>query len=346
MRVPGKPRSGEEQRRLNVAVIGASEWATTYHLPALKLLEAQPAGAAPPGLPAGATLPTVRLHGIWNRTAPRAEAAARRFAIPRLYRDLAELVDDPQVDCFVVLVNPKSLPEVVAPLLPRGLPLFTEKSPGWSYRQARELAEAVKVTNVVGFNRRYMPLNRRFKEIVEGMAAPHAVECRFYRHERLCEEFMIETGVHGINYLEYLCGPLAGVRTDRRRNPGNGTYLWECALEFASGLRGLASFLPCSGSSIERFEVHSNELSAYLHSPQTYSSDYPGLIILHRGGKEAQTIPGRADDGELVNAGFLGEYLDFFEAVCTGRQTVSNFDNACSTMRAVEAIEAGTSYRA
>jgi predicted dehydrogenase len=100
--VPGGPRP------LRVAVIGASEWATTYHLPALKLLEScegrtsaasedrgtgssmDPGG----GGCTGAVFPRVRLHGIWNRTGAQAEAAARRFAIPRVYRSLEELLED------------------------------------------------------------------------------------------------------------------------------------------------------------------------------------------------------------------------------------------------------------
>jgi predicted dehydrogenase len=328
-----------EPRRLNVAVIGAAEWAAAYHLPALKLLEEQSSSSL-------GSAPAIRLYGIWNRTTALAERAAARFGFPRVYSELGELAADERIDCFVVLVNPKVLPEIVSQLLPRQLPLFTEKSPGWSYRQARELADTVRVVNVVGFNRRYMPLNQRFKAVVEAMPTPYFVDCHFYRHERLCEEFIIETGVHGLNYLEYLCGPVAAIHTVRRKNPVNQTYLWECTMEFASGLHGAATFFPCSGSSIERFAVHGNDQSAYLHSPQTYSSDYPGRIILHRGGKVAETVEGSTEASVLVNAGFVNEYLDFFAGVLHGQDTVSNFRNACATMQMAETVERGESYRA
>jgi predicted dehydrogenase len=326
-----------EAQPLNIAVIGAGQWASDYHLPTLKLLEEE--SSPPPGAPA------VRLHGIWSRTAAKAEREAARFAIPKVYRGLDELAADKRVDCLVILVNPKVLPEVVHRLVPRELPIFTEKSPGWSYREAKELADAVKVTNVVGFNRRYMPLNRRFKSIAEGMTAPYFAACHFYRHGRLCEEFMIETGVHGLNYLEYLCGPVAAIRTQRRANPRNQTWVWECEIEFASGLHGCAVFSPCSGSSLERFELHSNDLSAYLHSPQTYSSDYPGRILLHRGGRLAETVEGSEGLGILHNAGFMDEYRDFFQAVASGSETTSNFRNSCATMAMAEAVERGDHYR-
>ena len=288
----------------------------------------------------------MRLHGIWNRTEARAEAAARRFGIPTVYHELAELIADEQVDCFCVLVNPRVIPEVVIKLAPRGLPIFTEKSPGWSYREARRLADTVKTANVVGFNRRYMPLNRQFKAVFETLEMPYFVECHFYRHGRLCDEFVIETGVHGINYLEYLCGPVKAVQTDRRADPANGTWSWQCRFEFSSGLHGLMKLFPCCGSSVERYEVHSRELSAYLHSPQVYSSDYPGRLILHREGQEIETTEGNAEAPVVVTAGFLDEYLDFFAAAASGSATISNFDNACPTMRVAEAIQRGEDYQA
>jgi hypothetical protein len=92
--------------------------------------------------------------------------------------------------------------------------------------------------------------------------------------------------------------------------------------------------------------VHGNASSAYLHSPQTYSSDYPGRIVLHRDGAEAESIEGNREESVVVNAGFLDEYLDLFSAVESGGVTISNFKNACSTMAVAEAIEQGASYRA
>jgi predicted dehydrogenase len=326
-----------ESLELSVAVVGAGQWASDYHLPALRFLVEEP--------PSHPGRPVVRLHAIWNRTRAKAERAARRFGISKVCTELEELADDERVDCFVLLVNPKVLLEVVDGLLPRGLPIFTEKSPGWSYREAQQLADTVQVTNVVGFNRRYMPLNRRFKSIVDAMTAPYFVDCHFYRHERLCEEFVIETGVHGLNYLEYLCGPVEAIGTRRRSNPRNRTWVWECEIMFASGLSGRAVLSPCSGASVERFEVHSNDLSAYLHSPQTYSSDYPGRILLHRRGELAETVEGREEAGVLVNAGFVDEYRDFFRAVAEGGETVSNFRNSCATMRMAETVERGDDYR-
>ena len=90
----------------NVSVIGAGSWATTYHLPALKLLQD--------------SIP-LQLHGIWNRTQEKSEAAAKQFGFKKVYRRLEDLIDDPDIDCFVVLVNPKIIPEMVAIITTRSV---------------------------------------------------------------------------------------------------------------------------------------------------------------------------------------------------------------------------------
>jgi predicted dehydrogenase len=317
------------EKSLNISVIGAGDWSTSYHLPALKDLEAR--------------VP-VRLHGIWNRTYEKAARAADQFGFAKAYNHIEELIDDPAADCFSVLVNPKIAPGIVEQLLPRKLPIFTEKSPGWSYEDAKNLADMVQTVNVVGFNRRFMPLNREFKQIVDKMENPYFAECHFYRNNRQCSEFIIETGIHGLNFLEYLHGAIEKVRTTRCKNPQNDTYVWNCEIEFESGLPGYAKFLPCSGSSVERYEVHSNDLSAYLESPQTYSLDYPGRIVLHEKGKIKQIIEGAADRGAEYNAGFIDEYLDFFQSIKNDGSFVSNFKNSVSTMELCGVIEKGDNY--
>ncbi len=136
---------------LNLAVLGTGEWARTYHLPALKYLESR--------------VP-LRIAGIWNRTTEKAVETAQLFAVEKVYRSLEEVIDDERRYCFCVLVNPRAIPEIIEKLLRRNLPIFTEKSPGRTYREALRLADSVKVPNVVAFNRRYMPTNQQFKALV------------------------------------------------------------------------------------------------------------------------------------------------------------------------------------
>lgn len=316
---------------ITLAVIGVGEWARSYHLPALKHLESR--------------VP-LRIGGIWNRTQERAVAAAKEFEIDRVYGSLEEAIGDDSLDCFAVLVNPGVIPEIVQKLQVRELPILCEKSPGHTFQEAAQLADTVAVPNVVAFNRRYMPINQRYKSIVDEMEEIYFVECHFYRYERLYPDFVILTGVHGINCMEFLFGPIESVQTERWKNPSNDSLIWISHLRFDSGLRGILKFLPSSGSSVERYEAHSSTTSAYLYSPQTYTSDYPGRIFIHRAGKDAETIVSNEEDGMIINSGFVNEYLDLFDAMRSGSDTVSNFRNACNTMRVAEAIEGGVDFKA
>ena len=309
---------------IRVAVLGAGEWARQFHLPSLKALENET---------------PVEIAGIWNQNGDSAELAARQFGIARVFRSFEEILDEQALDCFVVIVNSRAVTEILTRLLPRGLPVFTEKPPGKSYREACHLAERVKVPNVIAFNRRYMPINRRFKELADNLKDAYFAECHFYRNERNPEHFVTETGIHGINFMEHLFGPIQRARTEVHASHANGTRFWISTVTFESGLQGLFKFFPACGSSVERYEVHGPKTSLYLHCPQTYTSDHPGRIEIHENGTLASTLYGEEND-LLLGAGLLDEYRDFFEAVRTGSATTSNFRNACNTMRVAEAIEA------
>jgi myo-inositol 2-dehydrogenase / D-chiro-inositol 1-dehydrogenase len=318
----GEPSVKAGKRPIRIALLGTGAWARQYHLPALKVLEGDG---------------DLQIAGVWNRTTEMAKRVARQFRVSRIYRSLDEVVGDPVLDGFVVIVNSAALKEMISRLLPRGLPIFTEKPPGRSYAETRELARLVRVPNLVAFNRRYMPINRRYKELVEGMRRPYFAECHFYRNQRHHEHFVMETGIHGINFMEHLCGRIRTVRTERRWS-ASGVDLWICSVVFESGLRGILKFFPCCGSSLERYEVHGPDSSIYLHCPQTYTTDHPGQIVVHEKGKSISTIQDE-DRGALVTAGFVDEYRDFVQAARGGQVTASNFLNSCSSMRIAEAIE-------
>lgn len=309
--------------KLGVAIIGTGEWAQAYHLPALQFLQKEL---------------SVEIIGIWNRTYEKAEQTARAFGIGHVYREFDEVLNDARIDCHVVLVNSTASHDILVKLAARGLPVFTEKPAGNSVSEAEHLARIMEAPNVVAFNRRYMPISRRFIQLAREIENPYFAECHFYRSERFIEHFIKETGIHGINFMEYLCGPIAGLCTEKIAIPSGKANLWICSIKFESGMHGIIKFMPASGSSIERYEFHGQVRSIYLHCPQTYTSDHPGAVIIHEGGKQ-KSVFHDDEENQLASAGFLDEYRDFFRSVREGTETVSNFRNAANTMRIAQAIQ-------
>lgn len=318
-------------RTIRIAVLGAGEWACARHLPALRALSGEA------GREAGIDL---RIAGIWNRTRDRALRAARAFELPRVYDSLDQVVDDHHLDCFSVLVHPSALSGIVDRLRERRLPIFCEKPPGMTYAESLALARKIHEPNLVAFNRRYMPIGRRYRQMVKELADVYFAECRFYRSGRVIRRFVLETGVHGINFMEFLLGPIREVGTETLGAPSRGARPRVCRVRFDSGVQGILKFFPSCGSSVERYEVHGKDTSLYLHVPMEYTTDHPGRIIVHRNGREESGVEDESRE-VLTAEGFLAEYLDFFTAVADRSPTVSDLNSACNTMRIAEAVEAG-----
>jgi predicted dehydrogenase len=316
---------------INLAFIGSGSWARKYHFPALAYLQERHAD--------------LRLRGITSLELDRARAVAQRYGFQRVYADVDALLADDAVNAVAVAVPPAAVKAVLLRVVARGVPILSEKPPGISLQEAQTLSERITVPNVLAFNRRYAPLNNRFLELVADQRAQseiHFVDAHFLRHARTDAAFMIGTGIHWINYLTYLFGEIAAVDGVRFPNPANATWVREARLTFADGLRGRLKVLPCSGSQVERLEVHSNAQSAYLYGPLW---DDPGQIVVETGdarrvidAEATQPLP------EIVRLGIVGEYEEFLAVVRGQAAARSTFQNAVNSMRVAEAMEQGEGF--
>lgn len=320
------------KRRLNLALIGAGEWAVDYHLPTIYSDDLKN---------------KLNLCGIWNRTRSKAERAARKWGIPQIYTSLNELMQDSNIDAVSVVVNRQAVGRILRMISERNLPLLCEKPPGKNYQEARKLSTVVNPRSVVAFNRRYSPLNQKFKSLVDKLESIQFVECHFLRRHRDDQKFVSETGVHGINYLEYLLGPIRTVGAERWFSKEKNNYNWLARITFASGLRGLIKFFPSAGISLETLEVHGDDVSLYLDSDQHFTDTTEGSITIYKNTQQNKIAKRNVfvdrEGGRLTRGGFVGEYLDFIAAVQKRRSPLSNFGNSWTSMQAAEIIEQGKS---
>lgn len=323
------------RRPINIALVGAGEWSVRYHVPTIQALSERW---------------NLRVQGIWNRTKQKAEECARRCGFPRVYENLRELAEDPEVDCRVVVVSRTALAGILEVLSVRPLPFLCEKPPGASGCEAQDIARLVTVPNVVAFNRRYAPLSRKLRDIIAaGSLAPHYAECSLLRRSRNDEHFVTETGIHAINYLESLFGPVSKAATDMYPVPGTKVHNRVVDVVFSSGVRGVMKFFPYSGIALERYEIQGMNHAAYLHTAQHYVDEAKGSLTVNREGRTGSFETDRFADEDpdpLITSGFIGEYEDFLQAVRDpGHETLSNFGNAVHSMFVAEAIESGADFR-
>jgi predicted dehydrogenase len=332
--------------KIRVGFVGAGAWAQEFHLPALAYLrEHRSEGFA------------VELTALCERQPETGRDAAARFGFRRVHASLDAMLAEGGLDCVVVVVKPRKLAAVVAQLVPTHLPLLVEKPPTLTCAGAEELAARVSAPNVVAFNRRYFPIVEQFKRLADALDGPYLAACNFCRSERYDSQrfaaapetydfpFVIGTAIHGINLLEHLCGTIARCDVTPVAVRTNATHAWLARMEFASGMVGEARLLPCSGSSTEWIEVHSQRRSLYLRAGLLYgTSDQPGGIEIHEGGRLVERIAGDEQQPAVVRCGFVGQYLDLFRAMRDGTPTRSNFANSIGTMRVCEQIEAAVPW--
>jgi predicted dehydrogenase len=318
-------------KTINLAFVGSGNWARKQHFPALDYVRVHATERF-----------DVRLHGIYSLERTEAAAVAERYGFARVYENLDALIADREINAVVVAVSPEAAVSVLERVIALRVPIFSEKPPGVSTAQARHLSEIITVPNVLAFNRRFAPLNNAFKDIVDTMERIYFIEGHFLRHNRLDETFMIGTGIHWINFMTYLFGDIVHVSVERFPNPQNETWVRIAQVIFAGGLKGALKFFPCSGSQVERVEVHSNVQSAYLDGPL---GDNPGKIVIEAG-TERHVIQPEAllAAPEIVRIGIVGEYGVFFETVCSGAPSRSTFQNAVNAMQVAEAIEYGWGF--
>jgi len=324
--------------RIRLGFLGAGAWGRQKHLPAIDYIREQYADEL-----------DIQIAALCEQDAVIAEGVCRQYAIEKHYVDLNMFADDPDLDAFVVVVNPRGLTTVIERLVPRRLPIFSEKPPGWSQAEAQHLAEIVPSPNLVAYNRRFFPITERARAAIAKLQAPYYVSCNIRRHARPDSQeyaqglpaavpFVMGTAIHELNLLEYLFGPIADCEPTPIASFAPVDH-WHADLAFAGGMMGRMNILPCCGSATEWIEVHSPERSLYIRLGVYSPIDLPGSIEVHEGGQLVEVICGDETLPQLVQEGFCGEYLEFFRAIRDGGSTRSTFKSAVNTMRICEIIE-------
>ena len=279
------------------------------------------------------------LAGCCDVDLGRAEAYREKFGFERAYTNMETMLNTERPDA-VSLVVPVSLTERLSiQVMEMGYPVILEKPPGMDREQTLrmiEVAERTGVYNQVSFNRRHMPIVRRFKEPRQGLQG-QMWQYEFYRVNRRDADFSTPS-IHGIDTMKFLAGSdYKQIRFRYLPNPADPglvpMILLDC--EFADGQAGRITFAPATGVSDERCTMHGTNEMIYATFPYhstTGSLDANGLITIARDGQVVHQEPGQVAEGFVEN-GFYGENAHFFDCVRAG---IRPTDDIASGLQAVE----------
>ncbi|HEX9116922.1 MAG TPA: Gfo/Idh/MocA family oxidoreductase [Anaerolineae bacterium] len=199
------------------------------------------------------------LVAVMRRNAALAEDYARRHGVPRWYADAAQLIHDPEVDAVYVATPPSSHKEYVLACAAAGKPVYVEKPMALDFAQCQEMIAACKTAGVplfVAYYRRALPRFLKVKELVDRGAigsirfvtvllqpsrpedADPALLAWRVRPEISGGGRFVDMGVHTLDFLDYVLGPIASAHGHAANRAG--IYPAEdtvtASFEFASGV--------------------------------------------------------------------------------------------------------------
>jgi predicted dehydrogenase len=181
----------------------------------------------------------------------------------QLVSSLSDVLQDPAVDA-VVLATPHELHAAQAmQVLAAGKHVFVEKPLALNDRDAREALAAARQANrvlAVGHNRRFLPATHAMQELVQSgrLGRILHVEANFSNASGLAYNdamwrsgehgamaAMTAMGVHSLDLLVALCGPLSQVRArgNRIAMPVEADDVVAVEMTFRSGVTGYLSTL-------------------------------------------------------------------------------------------------------
>jgi predicted dehydrogenase len=316
-------------RTVKVGVVGAGSHANNVHYPSICAIE------------------QAELVAVCDLNSERLKMTADKYAIPNRYVDYREMLEKEELDAAYVIVPPHQLYDIAVDFLKDGINLFIEKPPGITRNQTESLAwyaEKHECKTMVGFNRRFIPLLREVKEILEKRGPINQCVSTFYKN-MMSEEPPYYSGavdvltsdvIHAIDTLRWMGGSeVEEVYSSIRKLFFEYENSFNALITFKNGTVGLLMSNWTAGSRIHTFEMHSKGMSAFVNPNDR-------ALIYADGKAEPEIITTfEAAGGSTefyVYYGFLEENIHFIRCIVEDREPETCFRDAAKTMSLVETM--------
>jgi len=202
-------------------------------------------------------------------------------------------------------------------------------------------AEKNDCKSMVGFNRRFIPLLREVKTIVEKQGP--IIQCMSTFHKNTPDaryydgviDVLTCDAIHAVDTLRWLgSGEVKAVASDINSFYSERENSFNALVKFTSGASGYLCTNWAVGGRIHTFEMHAHEISAYINPGPG------GRAILHTPNGITEITPEDAagSDASHKAYGFYGESRHFVDAIQQNQQPLTCFADAVKTMELVTAI--------
>jgi len=281
----------------------------------------------------------------------RLRATADKYGIKRRYSDYKKMLDAEDLDAAYVIMPPHQLYDIVVDCLKDGLSVFIEKPPGVNSTQTNSLAwyaEKHRCKTMVAFNRRFIPLMRKCKEVVEMKGPITQCVSAFYKNVQSEEppyyrgavDTLTSDVIHTVDALRWMAGgDVKEVRSSVRRLYSDYYNSFNAMVTFTSGAVGFIMSNWVAGSRVNSFEMHSRGASAFVNPDDKalmFTDNKPEPEII-------STFDAAGGSREFyVYYGFLAENRHFVDCLIEDREPETSFKDAAKTMKLVDSIYANS----
>ena len=323
-----KTQSRGRSRPVRVAMIGAGGRALSIHYPSLR------------------DLPGAKMVSVCELDEARRQRAADEYAIPSQYADLEEMIEREKPDAVYACMPPHHLYDVCATVIEMGCNLFVKKPPAVTTEQARQLAHLARrhqVLTGVTFQRRFAPVIRQGKALVEKQGPVHTAHAAFYKnwvgaspYYRGAMDMLTCDGIHAVDTLRYLCGSeVEAVSSDSRRLNAGHWNIHLALVRFSSGATGVLLVNFMTGRRMFTVEIHGPGICV-LGNPEEGARLYADNETEPRQVLDPFEMSG-SQEGYRAFGGY-DTNRHFIDCVKKGRQPETNLEDAVKTMELVDAV--------
>jgi len=314
---------------LRIAHIGAGEWSRSVHGPSLQRLASQS---------------KVSLEVICDMQLERAETFSKFFGYRAASVDIESALRMARPDAIVCTVQPAATAALVNSLIPLGIPLFIEKPPGVSLKEATSLAGAAKAADCftfVAFNRRHIPSIVRLKHWAAQNTVRHT-RVEMLRTNRLEPQFAVETGIHALDAVRYLMGNPVAIKVRSQSHEPSGAQDRWVTMTFGDGSVAEVAMMLNTGLRRESYVLFAEGATGEAALGSAYSSDlsFQGDRMWER--EEILMQQSLAGD-PLIDGGIIGEYDEFTRLIRAGLPSSCSLEDAAYSMQLAEAVQSGYS---
>jgi predicted dehydrogenase len=289
--------------------------------------------------------------------ASRFTALARRYHVGRHYDDWRDMLRAEALDAVICVANPQVHFEVARAGLLAGLPVFVEKSPCATIRQAEELTALQRSsgkTVMVGFNRRHTPAYARARRIVgdpdfgrttmylaKYNAGPYSSESAFLNNHL----------IHHLDLARYFLGEIDRLHTDRIALDDTRVG-FHISLTAASGAIGVlqSASLQSLDYPVERVEITGEGTCVIVDNVRTLTYHRPFPLSPERTdttrpeeGTTSAWIPNLGSVSGDREYGFEEELVHFATCILAGTVPAPDIEDALKSMRLLEQVKKSAS---